>query len=196
MDEIATEQDVLDKYHNAGGSGGSVPSSDQCVTKSNLTNPAGLPSNVTLTVSGSYRSDELVNEGDISFKKTTTVNKIYLFLQEYAAGSNSRQLVLLKAEHPVASDLTIYAEIDNVTESIGGALYPGQGYMISFHFNKGNQRSTSDSPLYNWQDSTHKSVPTLYDAHFVVGTGQYVDTFEDDTYAYTFDCSKHETQYN
>lgn len=76
MDEIATEGDVLTKFKAAGGSATSVPDSTQCVTKANLTNPAGLPSNMTLTVSGSYNTNELVANPDIAFEDTTKYGTI------------------------------------------------------------------------------------------------------------------------
>lgn len=78
MDEIATEGDVLTKFKAAGGSAtASVPDSTQCVTKANLTNPAGLPNNMTLTVSGSYNTNELVANPDIAFGNTTKYGSIY-----------------------------------------------------------------------------------------------------------------------
>ena len=72
MDEIATEGDVLTKFKAAGGSATSVPDSTQCVTKANLTNPAGLPSDMALNVTGTYDSNELVAGPDISFKHVTS----------------------------------------------------------------------------------------------------------------------------
>lgn len=81
MDEIATEGDVLTKFKAAGGSATSVPDSTQCVTKANLTNPYGLPNNMTLTVSGSYNTNELVANPDIAFENTTKYGTIWFYNQ-------------------------------------------------------------------------------------------------------------------
>lgn len=70
MGEIATEQDVLDKYHNAGFTGGTVPHATECVTKGNLTNPSGLPSNASLNVSAGYNDNECVQQSDITIGKS------------------------------------------------------------------------------------------------------------------------------
>ena len=70
MGEIATEQDVLDKYHNAGFTGGTVPHATECVTKGNLTNPSGLPSNASLNVSTGYNDNECVQQSDITIGKS------------------------------------------------------------------------------------------------------------------------------
>lgn len=77
--EIATEGDVLLKYQAVAGGGGQtnrIPDPDQCVTKANLTNPSGMASGVKISVGGSYETNELVCEKDISFRKSTQTARI------------------------------------------------------------------------------------------------------------------------
>lgn len=78
MDEIATEGDVLTKFKAAGGSATGVPDSTQCVTKANLTNPSGLPNNMVLNVAGTYDSNELVADPDITFREKAKVLHVHV----------------------------------------------------------------------------------------------------------------------
>lgn len=69
MDEMATEQDVLNKWHSAGGTDGSAPDAKQCVAKYQI--PAivydpTVNTSFNFEIPDSYRSDELIPVNDIT----------------------------------------------------------------------------------------------------------------------------------
>lgn len=88
MVEMATEKDVLDAFHAAGGTGGSAPSPTQCVTKSQLTG-ASLPAGINLSVTDNSQSNELVDVNGIKFSKASVT--ITWDDQTYYAGTEGLQ---------------------------------------------------------------------------------------------------------
>ena len=69
--EMATQQDVLDKFIAAGGSSSGVSDPTQCVTKSNLVNaviPAGQPT-LSLDNRNDFKDNELIPIPDILFEQ-------------------------------------------------------------------------------------------------------------------------------
>lgn len=74
MAEMATQKDILDKFHNAGGSGGTAPSPSQCVTKGEvLSAPDEQTLGFKVGVSATdYKDNELCAVDDVSITKANT----------------------------------------------------------------------------------------------------------------------------
>ena len=127
MDEIATEQDVLDKFHAAGFTGGTVPHATECVTKGNLTNPSGLPSNASLKVSTGYNDNECVQQSDITIEKSV----------DY-------QLYFKDAPQMTTHDLKPGSTVTVVSTKNGalcqiGLYYNSSNAALSYHTTSGTQ---------------------------------------------------------
>ena len=160
MDEIATEGDVLTKFKAAGGSATGVPDSTQCVTKANLTNPAGLPNNMTLTVSGSYNTNELVANPDIAFRNTTKYGTIYFdnetgncTVLALKISLNGKTIVNTTEDIPYGS-WTIEFEYD---EYFAGVMFKPGDISLTFK-NTSTIHETHEFQFYSYDGTGHDTM--------------------------------------